>query len=314
VRTQHRPFQPASWLGRAAVGGALVALLAGGTIAPVAAQPGPPDVRTIQVTGTGAATAPAETARIQISLVRYVDFGMNPMMPMDPMMPMAPPAEVVEVEVDVVDGTPPSAPEPVMSEPAVTTGMMPTVPITPEDLAPVLDALVAAGAPEDATTVNTGPGIGGYFGPGAPGYALIEIMLPDPTVESVKAIIMAASDEVAGGPISVEQVGVEYNVADCAPLIEAAQAAAFADARSRAESLAQHIGASVGAPVQVSDFGMTQMPFIGGSGCPPTPDMGYGIYGPMPAFNTPTFSELNPAEARALVQLSVSYEYELASQ
>jgi hypothetical protein len=287
----------------------MVALLAGGTVAPVAAQPLPPSVRTIQVMGTGAATAPAETARIQLSLVRYAEFAMDPMAPM---APMAPPAE--DVEVDVAEGTPPPAPEPVMSEPAVTTGMMPTVQITPEDLTSVMDALVAAGAPEDAITVNTGPGIGGYFGPGAPGYALIEIMVPDPTVELVQEIIMAASDEVAGGPISMEQVGVEYNVADCTPLLEAAQAAAFADARARAESLAQHFGATVGAPVLVSDFGMTQMPLNGGTGCPPTPDMGYGVYGPTTAFNTPTFSELNPAEARALVQVSVSYEYELASQ
>jgi hypothetical protein len=224
---------------------------------------------------------------------------------------MASEEDVVEVAVEVEEGTP----APVMSEPPVNMAAMPPVPvITQDDLAPVLDALVAAGAPQDAIKVNTGPAIGGYFGPGAPGYALIEIALPDPTVESVKAIIMAASDEVSGSSITVEQVGVEYNVADCAPLIEAAQAAAFADARARAESLAEHIGATVGAPVQVADFGTTQNPFVGGSGCPPTPDMAYGVYGPMPAFNTPTFSELNPAEARTLAQVSVSFEYELASQ
>lgn len=308
MRTQYLPFQPSSWLGRVAVGGALAALLAGGTIAPVAAQPLPPNVRTIQVMGTGAATAPAETARIQLSLVRYADYAVDPMAPMAPMAPMEEVA--VEVDVEIGEGTP----EAVMSEPAVTMASSPNVVITEDDLAPVLDALVAAGAPEDAIRVNTGPSIGGYFGPGAPGYALIEIMVPDPTVELVKEIIMAASDEVAGGSISMEQVGVEYNVADCTPLLEAAQAAAFADARARAESLAQHFGATVGAPVLVSDFGMTQMPLVGGTGCPPTPDMAYGIYGPMTAFNTPTFSELNPAEARALVQVSVSYEYELASQ
>lgn len=304
MRTQHRLFQPSTWLGRVAIGGALVALLAGGAVAPVAAQTVSAGTRTIQVTGTGAATAPAETARIQISLVRYAEY-------VDPMASVAPVENVaVEVNVEAGEGTP----EVVMSEPAVTMAPMPALDITEDDLTPVLEAMVAAGAPDDAITANTGPGIGGYFGPGAPGYALIEVVVPDPTVESVRDIIMAATDVVAGSPISVEQVGVEYNVADCTPLIEAAQAAAFADARSRAESLASHFGAIVGAPVQVSDFGLTQMPLIGGSGCPPTPDMGYGFYGPMTAFNTPTFSELNPAEARALVQLSVSYEYELASQ
>jgi hypothetical protein len=293
MRPQLRPFGPGSLLGRVAVGGALAALVAGSTVAPVMAQPVPPDVRTISVTGTGAATAPAETARIQFSIATYYDYSMGP-------QPM--PAE-----------DPAATPGSAMSEPAVPTGSPPIVVLTEEDLAPVIEAIVAAGAPADAITIHTGPAVGGYYGPGAPTYALIELLVPDPTLELVNAIVEAAN-LAATGTLAMQQVGVEYNVADCAPLFEAARQAAFADARARAEALVPYIGASVGAPVQVADFGSTQAPVGGGAGCPPTPDMGMGLYGPVPVFNTPPFNGLAPAEVRVLVQLSVTYEFELASQ
>jgi hypothetical protein len=288
---QLRPFAPGPALSRLAIAGALAALVAGGTVGPALAQPVPPDVRTILVTGTGAATAPAETARIQFSIATYYDPAMSGMpMPMDD-----------------TSGTPKAG----MSEPAVVAGT-PIVALSEEDLAPVVEAIVAAGAPEDAITIHTGPAVGGFYGPGAPSYALIELLVPDPTLELMNAIIKAGN-EASVGFLAVQQVGVEYNVADCAPLFEAARQAAFDDARARAEALVPHIGASVGAPVQVSDFGSTQAP-VGGTGCPPTPDMGMGLYGPIPVFNTPPFNGLALAEVRVLVQLSVTYEFELASQ
>jgi hypothetical protein len=289
---QFRPFGPGSVIGRLAISSMLAALVAGSVVAPALAQPVPPDVRTILVTGTGAATAPAETARIQFSIATYYDPAMSG-------MPM--PAEAT-------GGTPGAG----ISEPAVVAGT-PMVALTEEDLTPVVEAIIAAGAPEDALTIHTGPAVGGYYGPGAPSYALLELLVPDPTLELVNAIVKAGN-EASVGMLAVQQVGVEYNVADCAPLFEAARQAAFDDARARAEALVPHIGASVGAPVQVSDFGSTQAPVGGGTGCPPTPDMGMGLYGPVPVFNTPPFNGLAPAEARVLVQLSVAYEFELASQ
>lgn len=298
MRRSLRSRAPASWLGRLAIGGAIAALIAGGTVAPAAAQPVPPNVRTILVTGTGAATAPAETARIQFSISAYVDYGMGAMAPV--------PMEQAPATAEMADATP----DAVTSEPAVAP--MPNMVLTEEDLAPVVEAIVAAGAPAEAITLQTGPAVGGYFGPGAPGYALIEILVPNPTLEQVNAIV-EAGNMATGGLLTVQQVGVEYNVADCAPLVEAARQAAFDDARARAEALAPHMGATVGAPVQVSDYGSTQAP-VGDGGCPPTPDLGLSIYGPTPLFNTPPFNGLAPAEARVLVQLSVSYEFELASQ
>lgn len=295
-----RRAAPASWLGRLAVGGAVAALIAGSTIAPVAAQPLPTDVRTILVTGTGAATAPAETARIQFLIAAYADYGMGSMAP----GPMA----QVAASAEMIDGTP----EAVMGEAGVA-GTMPSVQLTDADLAPVVEAIVAAGAPADAITVQTGPAVSGYYGPGAPGFGLIEILVPDPTLDQVNAIV-EAGNTAASGPLATQQVGVEYNVADCAPLLDAARQAAFDDARTRAEALSQHIGASVGAPVQVSDFTSSQVPVGGSAGCPPTPDMGLGIYGPTSVFNTPPFNGLAPVEARVLVQLSVTFEFELASQ
>lgn len=293
--------RPASWLGRLAIGGAIAALVAGGAVIPVAAQPVPIAARTIFVTGTGAATAPAETARIQFSIATYADYGMGSMAPR--------PMEEVSATAEMTDATPGA----VMSEPEIAPGAMPSMQLTAEDLAPVVDAIVAAGAPEAAITVQTGPAVGGYYGPGAPGYGLIEVLVPDPTLEQVNAIV-GAGNTATSGMLAMQQVGVEYNVTDCGPLLDAARQAAFDDARTRAEALAQHFGATVGAPVQVSDFGSSQVPVGGGAGCPPSPDIGLGIYGPTPVFNTPPFNGLAPAEARALVQLSVTYEFELASQ
>jgi hypothetical protein len=303
MRQHIRSRRPGAWLRRLAAGGAIAVLIAGGLVAPVAAQPVPPDVRTIVVTGTGAATAPAETARIQFSIAAYADYGMGGMAPV--------PMEEPPAADAMMEGTP----EVVTSEPAVPPALapMPAMELTDEDLAPVIDAIVAAGAPADAVTVQTGPAVGGYYGPGAPGYALIEFLLPAPTLEQVNAIV-AAGNRAGTGMLAVQQVGVEYNVADCTPLLEAARQAAFDDARARAEALAPHMAATVGAPVQVSDFGSTQAPVGGGTGCPPTPDTGLGIYGPTPVFNTPPFNGLAPAEARVLVQLTVTYEFELASQ
>ena len=301
MRQHVRSRRPGAWLGRLATGGAIAALITGGLVAPVAAQPVPPDVRTIVVTGTGAATAPAETARIQFSIAAYANYGMGGMAP----PPMA--------EAPAVDAMTEGTPDAATSEPGFAPAPMPVIELTDEDLAPVVDAIVAAGAPADAVRVQTGPAVGGYYGPGAPGYALIEVLLPDPTLEQVNAIV-TAGNRAGTGMLAVQQVGVEYNVADCAPLLEAARQAAFDDARARAEALAPHMAATVGAPVQVSDFGSTQASVGGGAGCPPTPDSGLGIYGPIPVFNTPPFNGLAPAEARVLVQLSVTYEFELASQ
>ncbi|MDQ3412159.1 MAG: SIMPL domain-containing protein [Chloroflexota bacterium] len=293
-----RSLAPAVLFGRLTIGSMLLALVAGTAIAPAAAQPLPDDVRTIVVTGTGVATAPAETARIQFLIATDGDIGRGD-------MPMSEAA--IEAQNEMLQSTPVAEQS---QFPSVSDVFGPVV-LTEEDLAPVILAVIDAGAPEDAITVQTGPAIGGFYGPGAPGYGLVEILLPDPTLARVNAIVEAANSS-ALGVLALQSAGVEYNVADCGSLLDAARQAAFDDARARAEALAPHIGASVGAPVQVNDFG-TSLP-QGGTSCPPTPDMAYGLYGPSPGFNTPPFNGLAPAEARVVVQLSMTYEFELARQ
>lgn len=294
-----RSLAPAMLLGRVTIGGTLLALVAGTAGAPVAAQPLPDDVRTMQVSGTGVATAPAETARMQFLIATSGDIGRGD-------MPMSEAA--IAAQNEMLQSTPVAEQS---QFPSVSDVFGPVV-LTKEDLEPVILAVIDAGAPEDAITVQTGPAIGGFYGPGAPASGLIEILLPDPTLERVNAIVEAANSS-ALGVLALQSAGVEYNVADCGPLLDAARQAAFDDARARAEALAPHIGASVGAPVQVNDFGMSMLP-LGGTGCPPTPDMAYGLYGPSPGFNTPPFNGLAPVEARVVVQLSVTYEFELARQ
>ena len=293
-------------LRRLLVGGALVGSVLGVSVIPATAQVVSSDMTTIAVSGSGVATAPAETARIQIMVGANTVYGMMP--------PMG------QAEPAMVNLAAMPAGAAAMGTPGAMTGDMEvTMPdpmmgavLTAEDLTPIVDAIVAEGVAADAVTVLTGPAVAGWYGPGSSSSGLVEATVDDPTLEHVTAIIDAAA-AAAGTTVVLQQVGVEYDLADCAELVDAARAAAFSDARTRAEALGRHFGASIEAPVQVSDFSATVLPIADSTGCPPPPEVAY-MAGSAQAFNTPPFNPNAPAEARVVTQLSITYEFELARQ
>jgi len=147
-------------------------------------------------------------------------------------------------------------------------------------VAPIVDALVAAGVAEDAVETIVNPATSEYFGPSR-GLARIDVDVAEPTAEGVRELVDTAIAAAADQGVLVGQVGVGYEVADCRALEREARAAALADARERAEIQAELLGvdlrfatASVDqAPESPLDlyFGASA---AAGSGCaPPTPQV-----------------------------------------
>ena len=242
----------------------------GGSLVAPGFQVAPTGGPTIMVTSTGLATAPAEVARIQFLIGITLDLS------------------------------------------ATTTGTTTTATVMPradrDDVAPVIRAIVAAGAEPDAIAVIISAGLSGYFSPGSAS-ALIEVLVEQPTPESV-ATIIEAGVAAATNPLMLQQVGVEYDLADCEPLIDQARKNAIAAARDEAREIAEALGGTVGELVQVAAYG-SYVPSIDpdDTGCPPPFAYGYGYYGPGSPFDTPLFNPAAPAEVVATVQLTLTVAF-----
>ena len=120
-------------------------------------------------------------------------------------------------------------------------------------VAPVVDALVAAGVAEEDISVVVSPVFSGVYGPGGPGSARIDVSVEGADLERVNELIDAASVGAAQERLSVSQVGARYEVDDCDALERAAREAAIADARERANLQAELLGVELGDVVASSD-------------------------------------------------------------
>lgn len=298
---------------RLPLGGVVLALLAlvAGTNPAAAAQLSPTGEPMISVTGTGEATAAAETARFQFSIG-----------PSDPFGGFGgPPPAAIEVDEAGLprDATPEADDGDVALDPSSdgTTGfdvVPPTAPqpITEEDFEPIVEAMVDAGVDRDAILVNVSPGAtgGGPFGPGG---GLIEATVDDPNAAAVADIVAAATGAATDTGFFVQHAGVEYDLADCSALIREARQAAIDDARTQAEELAELLDVTLGDPVQVADyggFGFGAVP-ADDEGCPPTPST--TSYGPFETIDTPAFDPNAAAEATAYANLSMGFAFEPAA-
>lgn len=123
-----------------------------------------------------------------------------------------------------------------------------------EAVGPLVEGLVAAGVAEDDVEIVVSSVIGGYYGPGGPGIARVDVAVADPTQERIDELIDAAIVGAAEENLVIGQVGVGYGVADCAPLEREARQAALDDARTRAELQADLLGVELGDPVASSDI------------------------------------------------------------
>lgn len=167
----------------------------------------------VTVVGYGEATAPAETASIQLLITRGEFFG-----------------------------GPPPAPRP-----GVTPGEEER-----ELLVPIVEAITAEGVAQGdiGVVVSPVPEVFGY-GPGGPAVGRIDLAIAQPTDEGLTSFLAAVSFAAADQRLTLGQVGVLYEAADCAALEREAREAAIADARQRAEVQAELLGVQIG-PVTAS--------------------------------------------------------------
>ena len=194
----------------------------------------------LTVTGFGEASAPADTATVEV-VIGAPNFG------------------------------PPQAPSP-----GATPGAQER-----EAVAPAVDALVDAGIPEDAIEVIVGPFLNNVPTYGGPAQALLRFDVSDPSAERISELINAATVGAADERLTINGVGVRYEVADCAALERQAREAAIADARTEAETLASLLGVTPGALLAVDDvsYDPTAVALLGGllpmSGCSPVDGEGF---------------------------------------
>ena len=116
-----------------------------------------------------------------------------------------------------------------------------------------------------------------------------------------------AGEAATGGGLTVQQLGVDYDVADCAPLLREARQEAIERARAEAEELAALAGGGLGELLQVGSSPASFGPPVAEDegGCPPPPEAGY--YGPgSPA----PYDPAAPAEARAHATVTLTYALE----
>jgi hypothetical protein len=201
-----------------ALSGLLVAATALIAITPLSAiaQAAPSVTPTgITVTGYGEASAPAETATLQLLVTRGDYYGGPP--------PQPRPGDV------------PGAEEQRLA-------------------APIAQALIAKGIPESAVDVVVSPVLGSSaYGPGGPAVARIDVALEKPDLATVTDLVSAASVAAASESLVLGQIGAGYDVEDCAALERSAREAAIADARASAAVQADLLKVSLGEVIASSD-------------------------------------------------------------
>lgn len=197
----------------AMVGLALLAELlsdGGGTVYLAEIQPaaGTAGVPSLVAVGYGRASAPAETAQVQV---------------------------VLGIDNESFGGAS-FSPTPAATPGAAERGAA----------APVVDAIVATGVPEVAVRVVTSPALGPRIFDGDVETFRIDVTLDAPSLEAIVGLIDAAGQAAAANDLIFWQAGVGYAVADCGPLRSAAWQAAVDDARARATAQAELLGVELG--------------------------------------------------------------------
>lgn len=236
----------------------------------------------IQATGIGVASAPAQTAHLQILLGSSAAFGMGSI-------------EMIEMPA----GTP--------GTDSAQAGPVNMIGVSEDQLGPVIDVIAGAGIAEDAITVTV-PSSNKLFGVGGPETAEIRVSIEQPSGEDLIALVAAIHAAATDGGLTVLHVGARYDAADCAALTQQAREAAIAGANQRAQGLAQGLGVTLGELALASEtpyFGLT-----GAESCTPAGVVAsFGSDGPG---TDPTFDP-NAIEARVTIQVTLTYAFEAAA-
>ena len=153
------------------------------------------------------------------------------------------------------------------------------------------------------------------FGPFGPGTGQVLATVPRPSPEALGALVTAATAAAQQAGLAVLYVGASSTAADCAALQQQAREAAVADARTRAEGLAQALGVALGDLVRVqespfgSPLGLEGLAVPVGpqvaDACAPVSPAGAGKYG-QPG-SGPPFDPAAAAEVRTVVQVELTF-------
>ncbi len=208
----------------------------------------------IQATGIGTASAPVQTAHLQVLLGSSAAFGYAPY-----------------ASVEFASGTP-------GAEMPMEGAMGMPMPLSIEQLDPVVETIVAAGIDSDAIE-TTFPASSSMFGPGGPETAELRVTIVQPQPGDLTELVAEVRVVAQRSGLTVLHVGARYDAADCASLIQEARVAAIADANLRAEGLALGLGVTLGELTQAIEspyFGPTGMEACGSTGM----SGNFGPYGP----------------------------------
>jgi hypothetical protein len=277
----------------------LVATLGGATIRSAAAQTANGIEPGIVATGYGRASGPASSAEVQLIVSRDVLGGSFEAFPSfseegQTDIPASPVAGDDETVVEI-EGDSGAIPGP--------TGM--PSPLTEEDVAPIVDALAAAGVPADQISVLVPNASSSFFtGIGGPQSAEIRFTVDDPVVDDLASMAESAQEAAFDAGLNLVYVGATYHGEDCAALAQQAREAAVEDARARAEGLAEALGVELGDLIQAADGSF----FFGPSSLDPSVcisqiglDTGIG-----PGINPP-FDPAQPAEIVIISTVTLTF-------
>jgi hypothetical protein len=256
---------------------ALASLVALSPVSAVAqtATPIPVTGSGISVIGYGEASAPAETATLQLLVTRGDYYGGPPIQPR--------PGDIPGAEEK-------------------------------REVAPIVQALVAKGVAESAITLVVSPVLGSsVYGPGGPAVARIDVAVENPDLAGLTDLVSTASSAAAEEALVLGQVGAEYDVADCAALERAAREAAIADARARAEIQADLLGVTLGDVTASSDVppstGLALNYFgfpVSTNSCTPPAQSG-AVAGPGLGVTVATFDPTAEAVVEVYAQINLTF-------
>jgi hypothetical protein len=256
----------------------------------------------IVASGYGRAAVPASSAEVQVIVSQ--DFYGSDMYLQGGSFDIAIDGTPVSDECDTL--TCPDEPEASTPVECVNLDCTYAPPVLSEDdLAPIVDAVVAAGVPQDQIQVIIPAFTSMITGFGSVGGAQLRFSVDDPAVKDLAALAVSVNRAATSAGLSIQHIGVVYLGDDCAALLQEAEAKAVADAQARAERLAGALGATLGDLTQAADslyFG--PYGFDGSNNCEPITTDYMGPYG---EGILPAFDPSKPAEAVEIAQVTLTY-------
>ncbi|HEV2106975.1 MAG TPA: SIMPL domain-containing protein [Thermomicrobiales bacterium] len=260
------------------------------------AQLAPGSEPSLTVTGYGAATAPADSALIQLLIgPAQGDFGKGMYESSSGEVRVVTAGSEVEVHEDTAMlGTPVSHADGGMADP-----------VDEAALEPLLAALEEAGIARDAIEVVVSPiSAAPYEGPYSAA-ARLEFTIQQPELPAINELMSTLSQTAAEAGLSLIQAGASYQVEDCQSLEDEAMQAAIDDARQRAARLAEQLGVTTGETLLASDFAIFSGPSNVGGCAPFGTDEGHVSYGGPggPFLSIPDYDPSAPPEVTVRRQL-----------